>query len=108
MRRKFFSVLGMSLITGTAGVVTAEIPVSTPVQTVAQQRTLAPRGASRPAVRRYRSYSIDPGVTGVPVPESAGVVNGEPSVVRPAPAAPRPTKPSYMRGDAKARGQFHR
>lgn len=108
MRRTFFSFLGLSLVAGTAGIVSADVPASTAVQTVAQQRTVAPRGGRGPTVRRYRSYSIDPGVAGVPAPASSGVVEAEPSFARPAQAAPRPSKPSYMRGDAKARGQFSR
>lgn len=103
MRRTLFSLLGVSLVAGSAGLVAADVPTPTPVQNVAQPRLFAPRGSSRPAVRRYRSYSIDPGAASVPEAFEAA-----PSTVRQAPAASRPSKPSYMRADAKARGQFGR
>lgn len=112
MRRTFFSLFGLSLVVGTTGMATADAPPaaadSTVVQTVAQPRLFGPRTSGRPTVRRYRSYSIDPGVAGVPVPASPGVVDAAPSFARPAPSAPRSSKPSYLRGDAKARGQFGR
>lgn len=74
-------------------------------------------GVSRPAVRQYRSYSIAPGDT--EVPESAAPAVGGGPVFTPAPpatdafqpAAPRSSrssKPSFMRADSKARGQFNR
>lgn len=87
-----------------------------PVESLAQRRTIR-RAPSQPTVRRYRSYAIVPGevtesVTPAPVPADALA----PSVAPAAPpratsAAPRSTrtsKPSYMRADSKARGQFGR
>lgn len=57
---------------------------SAPIQTAASGRGLGVRGpASRPPVRRYRSYSIEPRAKG------------------------HAAKPSYMQGDSKARGRFH-
>jgi hypothetical protein len=87
MRRMFFSWICMSLVAGSAGFVSAD-GAALPGDPVVVQPTAQPRVAnsgtpSRPTVRRYRSYSIDPGVS-------------------------RPAKQSYRRGDSKARGQFNR
>lgn len=108
MRRMFFSWIGMSLVAGSAGFVSADgggMPAApVVVQPTAQPRVGNSAAPRRPTVRRYRSYSIDPGVAGA----AAGAVEAPPGVVRPAPGAGRPAKPSYMRGDSKARGQFNR
>lgn len=69
-----------------------------------------PRGtASRSTVRRYRSYSVQPGgVADNPGSSGAAV---EPSVEQRTYSAPassgRGGKPSYMRSDSKARGRYH-
>lgn len=69
-----------------------------------------PRGtASRGTVRRYRSYSVQPG--GVADNPGSGGAAVEPSVEPRAYSAPAPSgrggKPSYMRSDSKARGRYH-
>jgi hypothetical protein len=108
----FLSCIGMSLAVGTAGLVAADGGATSGgpasggaivVQSASQPRIVSPGAQGRPTVRRYRSYSIDPGVAG-----STGAVEATPGVVRPSPSVGRPAKPSYMRGDAKARGHFHR
>lgn len=113
MRRMFLSCIGISLVAGTAGVVSADGGATSGgpasggavvVQSTSQPRILSPGAQGRPTVRRYRSYSIDPGVAG----STTGAVEAAPGVVRPTPSVGRPAKPSYMRGDAKARGHFHR
>jgi len=112
MRRMFLSCIGLSLVAGTAGGATADsapvAPGTAVVQSVGQPGALVANGGRRPMVRRYRSYSIDPGVGGAVTGGVPGVVESTPGPMRPAPAPVRPSKPSYMRGDAKARGQFHR
>lgn len=60
-------------------------------------------GNSRSRVRRYRSYSIQPGAA------AEGIVKESPTgvPVYSTPSSPRrDSKPSYMRGDSKARGRF--
>lgn len=87
-----------------------------PTESVAQRPRGLRRG-SQPTVRRYRSYAVVPGgvtesVTASPTPAETIA----PSV----PVAPTPrssyqpprssggSKPSFMRSDSKARGQFGR
>lgn len=56
-------------------------------------------------VRRYRSYSIEPGAAAGPA-GSVAAPAAEPRVYS-APASPRRgSTPSYMRADSKARGRF--
>lgn len=88
-----------------------------PAESLAQRQRIIRRGVSQPTVRRYRSYAVVPGgVTESVTPAPAAVDAIAPSV---APAAPpratyqapqssRGSKPSYMRADSKARGQFGR
>lgn len=90
-----------------------------PVESLAQRQRTYRRGTSQPTVRRYRSYAIVPGEVTESV--TAGPVPIDPIAPSVAPAAPAPrssyqpprssrgsSKPSYMRSDAKARGQFGR
>lgn len=112
MRRIFSSLIGVSLVAGTAGARAADVPVvsggSPAVSQVAGGRRVVTRIPGRPLVRRYRSYSIEPGGAAAGAAAVPGVVEASPSFVPPAPAPSRPSKPSFMRGDAKARGQFNR
>lgn len=112
MRRMLTSFVGLSLVAGAAAMAWAEGPVvpggsAVPVQVVAGGRLLQPRvQAGRPAVRRYRSYSIDPGTTGaVEGPDSGPVITEPRGTTRPSSSGR--SKPSYMRADSKARGRFH-
>ena len=86
-----------------------------PVESVAQRGRLFRRGS--PQVRQYRSYAIVPG----PVTASVEAAAAPPPLIGlPVPApqmrtspsgSPRSSgggKPSYMRADSKARGQFGR
>lgn len=93
------------------------------VQLIGRPRVWSTPQTGGQTVRRYRSYSIDPGgiaeeaaapaVGGVQTlsPGMPTVVPSRPSTVtRPAPARPSSggSKPSYMRADSKARGKFGR
>lgn len=113
MRRIFSSLVGVSLVAGATSVGAADAPVvsggSPAVQLVAGSRGVVTRVPGRPLVRRYRSYSIEPGATAAGSAVVPGVVETAPSFVPSTPMPSRPSsKPSFMRGDAKARGQFHR
>ena len=88
-----------------------------PVESLAQRQRVVRRGVPPPTVRRYRSYAIVPGevtesVTPAPVPADALAPSvapaAPPRASSPAPRSTRSSKPSYMRADSKARGQFGR
>lgn len=109
MRRIFHSLFGMSLVVGSASLAAPDLTVGTrgsaSAQEIAAGRSITTRSNARPGVRRYRSYSIEPGAG---LPAQGGVVDTAPRYVPSAPAAKRSSKPSFLRGDAKARGQFDR
>lgn len=139
MRRITIHVAGVSLLLvpsfvpiGSAGAqtVVGPAPGSVPagaiqeVQLIGRPRVWGTPQTGGQTVRRYRSYSIDPGgiaeeaaaapaVGGVQTlsPGVPMVVPSRPSTVsRPAPARPSSggSKPSFMRADSKARGRFGR
>lgn len=100
----------------------ATLPVQE-VQLLGRPRVWSTPRSSGQTVRRYRSYSIDPGgiaAEAAAPPATGGVQTlspGVPTMAPPsrpsfsgAPARPstRGSKPSYMRSDSKARGQFGR
>lgn len=111
MRRMIVSWIGVSLLAGSAGVVAADAPpaADASVQLVAGGRVPGARGTARtPSVRRYRSYSIDPGpTTGVTEGAIIGGAVPAPRSVTPAPSTRQRSRPSYMRGESKALGRFH-
>ena len=73
-----------------------------PAETLAPQRRVSPPSRTSPqTVRRYRSYAIVPG-------EVVEGVQAESTAAAPAPRSSGASKPSFMRADSKARGQFHR
>jgi hypothetical protein len=74
-------------------------------------RTVPGRTVPSSGVRQYRSYSIEPGIAAeaTPAPLMEGVGVAPPAVpTYSAPRSSRPSKPSYMRADSKAKGQFGR
>ena len=88
-----------------------------PVESLAQRSRVLRRGPSQPTVRRYRSYAVVPGGVTESVTTSPASVDALAPSVPPAPPPrssyqpPRSSggsKPSYMRADSKARGQFGR
>ena len=94
-----------------------------PAESVAQRGRIYRRGSA--PVRQYRSYAIVPGgvsesvqsasapppIMGAPAPAPASVASPGPRL-SPAPSmgsgSSRGGKPSFMRSDSKARGQFGR
>lgn len=121
MRRIILSLIAGAACCLPADFSLAQAPVLSaddlPVESLAQRPRVMRRGPSQPTVRRYRSYAVVPGnVTESATPSTAPVDALAPSV----PPAPPPrssyqpprssggSKPSYMRADSKARGQFGR
>ena len=104
MKKFACAVIGLSLVAGMPAPVVAAAPNSAAVELVAAR--------PRTTVRRYRSYSVAPSAipatTPAPGVESAlGVPQAPPRAAQSSPSSSR-SKPTYMRGDAKARGQFGR
>ena len=107
MKKFAFAFIGLSFVAGTPAQVTADTSAAPAVELVAAR--------PRTTVRRYRSYSVAPSPSAIqaatpsPAPgrESALGVPTAPPRASQAPSSGR-SKPSYMRGDAKARGQFGR
>lgn len=106
MKKFACAVIGLSLVAGTPAPVVADAPVSAAVELVAAR--------PRTTVRRYRSYSVAPSPSAIPattpapsVESALGVPQAPPRAYQSSPSSSR-SKPSYMRGDAKARGQFGR
>ena len=121
MRRIVFSLIAGSACCLPADFSLAQAPVLSaddlPVESLAQRPRVLRRGTSQPTVRRYRSYAIVPGSVTESVTTSPAPVEALAPSVSPAPAPrssyqpPRSSggsKPSYMRADSKARGQFGR
>jgi len=119
MRRIMVMLVGTALVVPTMGVFGGfALAADAPVEWItaaprAPSRTVPSRTVPRSGVRQYRSYSIEPGIAveaaPAPVMEGLGVAP-QPAPVRTysAPRSSGPSKPSYMRADSKARGQFGR
>lgn len=106
MKKFACAIISLSFVAGTPIPVVADAPVSTAVELVAAR--------PRTTVRRYRSYSVAPSPRDIPattpasgIESALGVPQAPPRASQSSPSSSR-SKPSYMRGDAKARGQFGR
>jgi hypothetical protein len=119
MRRIMVMLVGTALVVPTMGVCGGfALAADAPVEWIAAaprapSRTVPSRTVPRSGVRQYRSYSIEPGIAAesapAPVMEGLGVApQPAPARTYSAPRSSRPSKPSYMRADSKAKGQFGR
>jgi hypothetical protein len=120
MRRIMVMLVGTALVVSTGSMVggfamAADGPVmaGAPIEWIAARPPVSSRTVPRSSVRQYRSYSIEPGIAAeaAPAPVFEGLgVESRPAPVRSysAPRSSGPSKPSYMRSDSKARGQFGR
>jgi len=105
MRHFVIGIVGCALLMSPVGIAPT-VAAEPAVEMLAQRQRSSGRRYtySTPSrtTRTYRSYSVEPGA-----PAESGTI-----VESPTPrtySSPRPStrsKPSYMRGDAKARGQF--
>lgn len=122
MRRIMVCVVGGAVVTfsgmgAPAPAIGQSVVPANEVEFVASRPPRSRSAGSRPAVRQYRSYSIAPGGDAI-VAEAAPPAAAGPAFVPSSPAAdgfqsapprrPGPSKPSFMRADSKARGQFNR
>lgn len=106
MKMVSWFVVGLALVSGFAGLETCSNSAfaAEPAAEIVGQRGRTSGRRYAPPTRAYRSFSVEPGIgddtsaIAPPATPPRGVGGTRPS---------GGSKPSYMRGDSKARGRYH-